>query len=213
MRISTSVPFEQIRSLLASPATTPSVSKAQDLIQILPPSRVCTVCFNFDPYLASQRGDSDQHKPWAETEFRIPAGTPVGKITIKSSKNLIDAVKGGCFYCSIVQSALGAVCPEWEKEGSYIHIFLALNLPVVVRLVFGVISSLPIGREAVEDLFRVELPADHDLNFVITVGSASDTSKSDVDVEIYRPRLGLDQSTVGGTSLSCSRTKDKKRDC
>lgn len=207
MRISATVPFDQLRGLLASPATTLSVSKAQDLMQIQPPSKVCTVCLNFDPCLASKKGNTDQHKPWAETEYRIPSGTPVGKITIEKSKYLLDAVKGGCFYCSMVQSSLGAVCPEWETEGSYIHIFLAPSLPVVVRLEFGVISSLPIDREAAAALFRVDLPQDRDLNFVITVGSDSDASKSAIDVEIYRPRLAPDQSTVGGTLFNYSRTK------
>ncbi|KFZ15930.1 hypothetical protein V502_05322 [Pseudogymnoascus sp. VKM F-4520 (FW-2644)] len=202
MRISATVPFDQLRELLTSPATTVSVSKAQDLMQIQPPSKVCTVCLNFDPCLASKKGNTDQHKPWAETEYRIPSGTPVGKITIEKSKYLLDAVKGGCFYCSMVQSSLGAVCPEWETEGSYIHIFLAPNLPVVVRLEFGVISSLPIDREAAAALFRVELPQDRDLNFVITVGSDSDASKSAIDVEIYRPRLAPDQSTVGDVALA-----------
>lgn len=107
-------------------------------------------------------------------------------------------------YCTMVRSALGAVCPEWETEGSYIHIFLALGLPVVVRLEFGVISSLPIEREAADGLFRVELPQGYDLNFVVTVGSGSETFKSAIDVEIYRPRLAPDQSTVGGMSFDYS---------
>ncbi|OBT87532.1 hypothetical protein VE02_03765 [Pseudogymnoascus sp. 03VT05] len=205
MKISATVPFEQLRELLASPAITSSVLKAQDLINIEPPSKVCTVCLNFDPFLAFKKSGADQHKLWAGKEYKISSGKPFGKITIEKSQYLLDAAKGGCIYCTMVQSALGAVSPGWETEGSYIHIFLALDLPVIVRLEFGVISSLPIEREAVNGLFQVELPQDFNLDFVVTVGSgsnASNASKPAIDVEIYRPRLGPDKSTVGNAVLA-----------
>lgn len=205
MKISVTVPFEQLHDLLASPAITSSVSKAQDLINIEPPSKVCTVCLNFDPFLAFKKSSADQHKLWADKEYKSSSGKPFGKITIEKSQYLLDAAQGGCIYCTVVQSALGAVSPGWETEGSYIHIFLALDLPVVVRLEFGVISSLPIEREAADGLFQVELPQGFNLDFVITVGSGSNgsnASKPAIDVEIYRPRLGPDQSTVGGMSFN-----------
>lgn len=210
MKISATVPFEQLRELLASPAITSSVVKAQDLINIAPPEKVCTVCLNFDPFLAFTKSSADQHKLWADKEYKISSGNPFGKITVEKSKYLLDATTGGCLYCTMVQSALGAVSPGWETEGSYIHIFLALGLPVVVRLEFGTISSLPIEREAADGLFQIELPQGFDLDFVITVGSGSDASKASkpaIDVEIYRPRLAPDQSIVGGTSFNYSRTK------
>ncbi|KFZ16585.1 hypothetical protein V501_02154 [Pseudogymnoascus sp. VKM F-4519 (FW-2642)] len=205
MKISATVPFEQLRELLASPGLTPSVQKAQDLINIQPPEKVCTVCLNFDPFLAFKKSSADQHKLWADKEYKISSANPFGKITVEKSNYLLDAAKGGCIYCTMVQSALGAVSPGWETEGSYIHIFLALGLPVVVRLEFGVISSLPIEREAAGGLFQIELPQGFDLDFVITVGSGSNdsnASKPAIDVEIYRPRLAPDQSTVGDAVLA-----------
>jgi hypothetical protein len=172
-----------------------TVEEAKNLCQIpLPP--LCAVCCNFDPYRAPpDHDDSEGPKSWARKEYNIPEGIPVGKISIGKSEDLIESAKRGCFYCSMVFTALGAVSPGWDSEKSFIHIFLAAGLPVCVRLQFGVTSTVVLGKEEMLGL-GIELEEGQVMDFVMTVG---DPNKPAIDVEIYRPQVPLDQRTVACT--------------
>jgi hypothetical protein len=187
-----SVPFEQLAALLAAPASSTTVEEAKDLCKIpLPP--LCAVCCNFDPYRTPPDHDeSEGPRSWARTEYNIPESIPVGKISIQKSEDLIESAKRGCFYCSMVFAALGAVSPGWDSEKSFIHIFLAAGLPVCVRLQFGVTSTVALGKEEMLEL-GIELEEGQIMDFVMTVG---DPNKPAIDVEIYRPQVPLDQRTV-----------------
>jgi hypothetical protein len=190
-----SVPFNLLATLLAAPASSMTVEEAKNLCQIpLPP--LCAVCCNFDPYRAPpDHDDSEGPKSWARKEYNIPEGIPVGKISIGKSEDLIESAKRGCFYCSMVFTALGTVSPGWDSEKSFIHIFLAAGLPVCVRLQFGVTSTVVLGKEEMLGL-GIELEEGQVMDFVMTVG---DPNKPAIDVEIYRPQVPLDQRTVACT--------------
>ncbi len=180
--------------MLSAPASSTNIEELRNLIQISQPA-LCPVCCNFDPYKAPRDGESDERQPsWARTEYKIPAGTPVGKITIEKSEELVAAAQNGCLYCCMVRIALGAVHEGWETEKSFIDIYLAPNLPVVVRLTFGGTSTVTLGREAMLEL-GIDLPEGQNMNFTITI---EDTDKPPIYVEIYRPTVDSEATTAGG---------------
>ncbi|KAE9364806.1 HET-domain-containing protein [Stipitochalara longipes BDJ] len=192
-----SVPFAQLGPLLAAPASSTTPEEARELCEIPLPA-LCPICYNFDPYQAPRNGNASEHqKSWAKEEYKIPQGIPVAKITVEKSEELIESAKRGCFYCSMVFAALGAVSPGWENEKSFIHIFLAPRLPVYVRLEFGVTSTVTLGREGMLGL-GIELQEGQTMNFIITVG---DPSKPAIDVEIYRPYISPDQKIIADLVL------------
>ncbi|KAJ4311803.1 hypothetical protein N0V84_010257 [Fusarium piperis] len=94
----------------------------------------------------------------------------------------------------MIRTALGTANPEWETEKSYMYIYLATGLPVIVHLAFGGSSTVRMGREEMLSSFGVELPEGQAMNFVITV---DDASKPPIDVEIYRSDLSPSETTVG----------------
>ena len=184
----------ELSTILSAPASSTNVESLRNLIQISPPP-LCPVCCNFDPYKAPPDGDSNEHQPsWARTEYKIPAGTPVGKITVEKSEELVAAAQNGCLYCCMVRIALGAVHAGWETEKSFIDIYLAPNLPVVVRLTFGSTSTMTLGREAMLGL-GIDLPEGQNMNFIVTI---EDPEKPPIYVEIYRPIMDSEETTAGG---------------
>ena len=189
----------QLRGLVSgTPPPSGVVEDPSTLLEILPPGEICPVCCNFDPTVAPKDGDGTEDRPdWARQEYQIPPGTPAGKISIDQSEKLLEASKGGCLYCCMIQTALRVAHPGWEAEKSFIQVFLAEGLPVVVRLEFGSTSRVTLGREAMLEL-GVELADGRTMDFIITVG---DPEKPLVDIEIYRPRLPPEQVTPGGTYL------------
>jgi hypothetical protein len=198
MRSTAPPPLGGLSALLASPASSPAAGDARDLIQIHPPA-LCPVCYNLDPYQAPP-DNSEIRQSWARTEYsHPPTGTPVAKIALEKSEALLESANRGCIYCCMVQTALGAVHPGWETEKSFIHLFLAPGLPVVARLEFGATHNIALGREAVRERYGIELRQGQNMNFVVTL---VDPSKPAIDIEIYRPRLGPDQTTATGTSSS-----------
>lgn len=196
--------FGRVRIFLPPTVSSPTVEERRNLIQILPPNEVCPMCCNFDPKEAQQDRHSNPHHPlWATRDYNIPTGTPAGMKRIEKPEYLLDAAKGGCLYCGMVQSALEAIHPGWTNEKTFIHIYLAHGLPVVVRLEFGGTFTATLGREMALAI-GAELREGHDLALSVRL---RDHSKPAVDVEIYRPRLPPDQLTLGGMSFYQSRTR------
>ncbi|KAH7117457.1 heterokaryon incompatibility protein-domain-containing protein [Dactylonectria macrodidyma] len=194
-RITTTAPLEQIKPLLALPVSRSPVPNIRDVIQIAP-RETCPVCHNLDPDKSPiDRDISESRQSWAQGEYNIPTGTRVAKIDVKDSKDLIEAAKQGCLYCTAVRFAFGFVQPGWEEEEhSFMHIFLASGLPVVVRLIFGSwLAAVGLGRKEMLDL-AVDMPEEE---MTLTATITKDISRSGIDVEIYRPTLGFDDLTVG----------------
>ena len=151
------------------------------------PRLLCRVCGNFDPKF-SQDGESHQ-TGWAKIEYNIPDETPATERMVEKSEILLEAAGNGCPYCVMVKLALGALHPGWETDSTFIHIFLAAGLPVVVRLQFGYTTIAVEGGE----------------EYTVTV---LDDSKPPIEIEIYQPVILDNQRlTRDGMSFSSSRNK------
>jgi len=199
--VTDSSPLDEIGRQLTQPASSSTESTRYRIaIELLP---LCPVCYNLNPYRAPPDG-SWSRTPWAKQEYNIPDETPVGKVKIEKSEQLLEAAKG-CVYCAMVAQALTLVHPGWETDKSFIHIFLAAGLPVVVRLEFGTTSTLTDLGKAPWLAAGIVLPEGEDMNFMISV---HDPSKPPIEVEIYRPVIpDNNQLIVGGTSFSSKRNK------
>ncbi|KAJ4289282.1 hypothetical protein N0V88_007033 [Collariella sp. IMI 366227] len=183
---------------MAQPASSMPLEEARGLVHI-EQKTICSVCSNLDPYRAPPDTDRNESNPsWAKAEYQIPADLPVSKITIDDSKTLLEAADAGCLYCFAVRTSLGAVNPGWEAEKSFLYIYLAPGLPVIVRLNFGTTSMVPMGREEMRGL-GIELPEGQVMNFIITI---SDPNKPAVDVEVFQPIFDAAQTTVGDIVLA-----------
>ncbi|KAH8587518.1 hypothetical protein B0O99DRAFT_601584 [Bisporella sp. PMI_857] len=193
IQVTSSCPPSEIGRLLARPASS-LAEDPRDLVHVQLPAN-CPVCFNLDPYEAPPDGSSETS--WAKAEYNITDDRPVGMIT-NNSDQLLKAAQGGCFYCGIVTSALGAVHPSWTTEKTFVHIFLATGLPVVVRLQFGwrdsVVGDPPSRSSGPDDLW-----GGRKMEYTIM---CLDESKPPIEIEIYRPVIPDDQLTVGDIALA-----------
>ncbi|KAI8724347.1 HET domain-containing protein [Fusarium sp. LHS14.1] len=196
LRVTSSVApnLQELMKIMASPASSMSAEEARSMVQLQSPGP-CQICYNLDPYRAPPEvANGETHRSWARTEYNIPAETPVSKITVEKSEDLVESAQRGCLYCTMIRAALGTANPTWETEKSYIYIYLASGLPVIVHLAFGVTSTVRMDREATLRSFGVDLPEGQTMNFVITV---DDFSKPPIDVEIYRSVLNPSETTIG----------------
>jgi hypothetical protein len=99
-------------------------------------------------------------------------------------------------HCCIIQSALDTVYLKWETADPLVDIFLAPSLPVVVRLAFGKPHNITMGKERAADDLRIVLHEGETVDLGVTLVFP----KPAIEVEIYRPRIGTGQDTVGGAS-------------
>ncbi|RTE81036.1 hypothetical protein BHE90_004492 [Fusarium euwallaceae] len=186
--------LQELMKLMKAPASSMSVEEARNLVDLQPPGP-CPICFNLDPYRATPDVDtSETHRSWARAEYNIPADTPVGKITVEKSEDLVESSQRGCVYCTMIRTALGTADPTWETEKSYLYIYLARGLPVIVHLAFGGTSKVRMGREEMLRSFGVDLPEGQAMDFVITI---NDFSKPPIDIELYRSALNPSEATIG----------------
>ena len=190
IRVRAALPPDQIGKVLAQPASSLPEGPG-NLIHIQLPV-LCLVCYNLDAYQAPPSKEWDQS--WPRAEYNISDKTPARVISVDKSQELLEAARGGCFYCTMIASALGGVQPGWDTESTCLEIFLAAGNPVVVRLEFGRRHRTPMGREQLLD-FGVGHMAGH---LIISIG---DTQKrSCIEVEIYRPAIPDSQLTIGRMS-------------
>jgi hypothetical protein len=181
------VPAGQLNIL----SSAPTLDDPKTVLGVRKPA-LCGVCCNLDPRQAPR--EPDPTTSWATEEFNIPPETPSGKITIQKSEHLLESAKLGCFYCSVVQNVLGQFHPGWEKEESFIYIYVALGLPVVVRLQFGQLATSTLEREGISEM-GIVLPEGETMAQSMEIIFAD---KGVLEVEIYRPRLTPDQMSRGG---------------
>ncbi|KAH8674264.1 heterokaryon incompatibility protein-domain-containing protein [Xylariales sp. PMI_506] len=168
----------------------------------LRPSRICAVCYNLSTKEAQRAGYGNlvdvEQKTWVDLEYKDrPSTSPAAKIRIEQSKALLASAQSGCLYCAIIRKAFGTAHPGWESEQTYIHIFLAPGLPVIVRLDYGATSSGPIGEAS---SLPWGSPEGRSLGFQISI-APSEPKRSGLELEIYRPWVSLNQLQPGNTSL------------
>jgi hypothetical protein len=188
------LPSGQLIVIPASLAPTVLIDDLQHVTVHLPVH--CAVCRNFDPAQAAASSSSSYSSRWARLEYEIPAETPVGTIKIQKPEDLIESANRGCMHCCIIQSALDTVYLKWETADPLVDIFLAPGLPVVVRLEFGKPHNITMGKERAADDLRIVLHEGETVDLGVTLVFP----KPAIEVEIYRPRIGTGQDTVGGAS-------------
>ncbi|KAH6974821.1 heterokaryon incompatibility protein-domain-containing protein [Ilyonectria destructans] len=182
--------------LMKQPATSPKSQDAGDLIAFST-NDICPVCRNFDPHQFTSDCGSPLG-PWAPLEYEVPEETVSGRIVVKDSKDLIAAAERDCLFCLMIRVGLGTTRPGWEKENSYMHIYLANGLPLIVRLEFGATAAFKIPREQTLSL-GLDVPEDQaDPEYLV---SYLEAGKEPIEIEIYRPVVPADQLTVGDVAL------------
>jgi hypothetical protein len=135
--------------------------------------------------------------------------SPASASNIQDPSSLIQvAPKQICSVCYNFDAAAASNGDPTEKTwvskeyvvppGTFINIFLATNYPVVVRLSFGATSTVNLGREAMLEM-GIQLQEGQTMNFIITV---ADATKPAIDIELYRPHLPAEQTTVGDKFFS-----------
>ncbi|KIX00097.1 uncharacterized protein Z518_10234 [Rhinocladiella mackenziei CBS 650.93] len=142
---------------------------------------------DLNPHLGSQATDGLTEDSWAQKEYNIPPQTAAGEIEVKEAKDIVQTAQTGCIYCTILCIVLNQMYPGWEVE-SFLRIFVASGLPVVVRLLFGKTVTVE----------RYETPG-----YVLPAGQIMDLSmdltdpeKPPVEIEIYRPGFSADRGSV-----------------
>lgn len=185
--------------LLSSPAlNTPTLDALRNAIQIQPPP-LCQVCRNLD----ASRAPSDrvgQSKSWIRWEYNIPQGTPVGKVTVSKPDTLLASAQRGCHFCHMVRCALDVADPSWHAKESFIYLFLAWGLPVVVRLHFGTTMAQDLSRDEATSALGMVVPEGQTINLSLDI--VEEYPSPPIEVEIYRPLLNASQMTAGGTSTN-----------
>jgi hypothetical protein len=189
----------ELGTVLQQRASTFTHGDPRDLIQLRPPA-LCHVCYNLNPYEAPPDRNGDEKWAWARTEYVIPPETPVAKITVSKSAELLESAQRGCLTCTMIAASLSGVSPGWEEGESYIQLLLAPDLPLVVRLhPGGSITTLTQGTQALRDL-GVLRPEGSTITWNIEIAVSKDKAPSKLEIEIYRRAIPLEQSTVGGMS-------------
>ena len=155
----------------------------------------CPHCMDLNPHLASKATDGITEDSWARKEYNIPLETAAGQIKVKEAKCILETAQHGCIYCTILCIALNQMHPGWEVE-SFLKIFVASDLPVVVRLVFGKI--VVVERYGAPGYV---LPPGRTMNIEMEV---TYPEKPPVDIEFYRPTFGPDSGGVNGMSCTVS---------
>lgn len=195
----------ELQDLVESVSTCRTSLEIKELIRARV-SPLCSVCRNLDASRAPP--DRDNLGPWARREYKLPAGISIAKITIDDSAKLRASARG-CFYCHAVLKVFDAVVPGWGTERSYITLFLATDLPVVARLVFGAIFS---SSKEPDLVLPGKRPVKHtaEINYSPMPSVDSDLwtpppesrawhpfAGSNIDIEIYR-RDSLEQFSISG---------------
>lgn len=189
--MTSTVPLDQLSRVIQQPAST-SLQDPRSILSIELPA-ICGVCYNFSARHAPQDPNT-LRRPWAHQEYKLPEGTAISHITVDKTDDVLQRSNAGCVYCSMIMGALGAVHPGWHTEKTVIHIYLAENIPVIVRLRFGSTAKVPLTREAARDL-GMDLPEGQTFSLTIDI---NDPLKPDIEVEIFRPIIPQPQLTVAG---------------
>jgi hypothetical protein len=193
--------LDDLLTILQQPASKFAEANPGKLVGFTPPS-LCPVCFNLDPFkVPPEHNLNESERSWARFEFKVPDDAPVVHIRIDEGTDLVQSSQGGCITCNMVATALSGLTPGWEEKTAFIHLFLAPNLPLVVRLEIGATVSTSMGPEEALRLGMV-LPEGRSLVFDIVAKPKS--GRDSVEVEIYRLGAVPEEATVGG---ECFRPK------
>lgn len=199
--VTSNATVSQSESLLGPSSTTredtgksPALAKILEQnteVQVSFTSNCSTCCYLNVGNTPTDGRDND----WARREYKVAAGMPGRKLSIKHTQ-LLASSASGCIFCFVVCKSLSAIRPGWETEKSFIELFLAPSLPVVVRWINGGTSTMkPLWEETLGDYVEYEIK--------VKVAKTSDYIEPDIEFEIYRPELPQQLNSTG-TSLFLS---------
>jgi hypothetical protein len=190
--------MDQLAVLMRQAASKFTQGDPRHLIQARP-LVLCTVCYNLDlnetPPGGAFIGFERNENAWARYEYNLPPGALVGKIDIRDSSKLIAAAQRGCLICAMISRSISSFSPGWDKQISYIHLFLASNLPLVVRLRFGGVSRRMVGPEVLH-AEGIVAPKGESMNMGLELELDGHRA---MEIELYRRIIPPEHATVGGT--------------
>lgn len=202
--VSKSLPIssnEELTGLLRQPLSKLPHGDPRDFITIVP-STPCGVCHNLD--LSKLQSEYTYPGPeaqtWAESAFKISPETPA-TIIRTNSKALFTSGISGCPTCIMMVGALNGLAPGWEKRDSHIDVFLAMNLPLIVRLHPGQAAMrIRMERDSVASVFAKQLPEGIGMDLDVTVQEVDPCGPEPekLDIEIYRTESPPERRIVGG---------------
>jgi hypothetical protein len=178
----------ELSRLVESVAYSRNTNELIDTIQVqfTPP---CSTCYALD---ARKIPTGTKHDDWAQIEYNVSAEMPSRKLSLGHAQ-LLDSSALGCIYCVMICKSLSDMRPGWETQSSFIELFLAPNLPIVVRWIRGSTSTMgPLWEES--------LGANIQWSIELKTATTPGNIEPDIEFEIYRPEV-LDQMSISGTSL------------
>ncbi|KLU92415.1 hypothetical protein MAPG_11361 [Magnaporthiopsis poae ATCC 64411] len=187
--------MDDLLTILQQPAYKFAQANPGKFVRFTPPS-LCSVCFNLDPFKVP--AEHNREPSWARSEFKIRDDTPAVHFRIDKGTDVVESSQSGCLTCNMVVTALSGFAPGWEVRPTFIHVFLAPGLPLVVRLEFGSITSLFMWSEDALPAFGLVLPEEQRLKLEFV---ARRNDEHPVEIEIYRPSVVQEEATVGDAAL------------
>ncbi|KAK0634163.1 heterokaryon incompatibility protein-domain-containing protein [Immersiella caudata] len=191
---------DELAELLRQPLSKFPHGDPRGLITIAP-STPCDVCHNLDlsklPSEYNYQGPTA--KTWAESAFKVPPETPAAIIRT-NSKALFNSGMRGCPTCIMMVGALNGLAPRWEEKDSHIDIFLAMNLPLILRLHPGqALIRMHMDRDGIADVFAKEVPEGIGMDLSVAVQEVPPgvSEPEKLDIEIYRNEQHSEGRTVG----------------
>jgi hypothetical protein len=195
--------MNKLHAILQQPVSKFAQANPGGFVRFTPPS-LCPVCFNLDAFRVPPEHNREQgERSWARLEFKVPDETPAVRIRIDKGTNLVEsAQQGECLTCTMVAAALSSIAPGWKEKESFINLFLAPGLTLVVRLELGKTVEMSIGHEEAR-AYGFALREGQILRLDIDVKHYDEEwGTNSVEVELYRPSVIQEEATVGGECFS-----------
>jgi len=188
--------MDDLLAILQQPASQFALANPGKSVQITQPS-LCPVCFNLDPLKVPHQ--RNRARSWAKSEFKIPEETPMVCFQIDKGTDLVGSSQGGCFTCNMLATALSGIVRNWEEKTTFLQVFLASGLPLVLRFVNGSTASLRRIGPAEARSYGAVLPEGKKLAFDIVMKKKDEELGSEMaEIEIYRPSVAQEEPTAGG---------------
>jgi hypothetical protein len=98
---------------------------------------VCQVCHHLNPDFVQCNKYNKFSGSWAMREFKDAGKIRSCSFDIPNSKDLVGSAGKGCRYCGLVCTALTKMFPGWESKESFMDVYLAWGLPIILKFNYG----------------------------------------------------------------------------
>lgn len=149
---------------------------------------VCQICHHLNPDFVQYNPNDTVKGSWAMREFQKASDIRSCSFDISNTKYLVDRAKLGCRYCGLLCTALTGILPDWESKDSFIDVYLAWGLPIVLEFQYGTRHKSEVKDDfnpltfATPDL---EPAIDSPAHFVVDL---IESDKGGEFLEIYKPK-------------------------